>query len=220
MLVEIWSDVVCPWCYVGKRRFGVALSGFEHRDDVQVVHRAFQLDPHAESDHPGTPSPSHTERLAAKFGSDNERITAMHAQMTELGAADGIDFRFEQVRSANTADAHRLLHLATDLGMGGEVVEKFFQAVFTDGEAMGDRDTLRRVAVAAGLPADQVDDVLATQRYSEEFFADLERAQRLEITGVPFFVLDGRFGVSGAQSVEVLADALGQAYAARGADVS
>ena len=215
MLVEIWSDVVCPWCYLGKRRFAAALAGFEHRDDVRVVHRAFQLDPSAESDHPGTAAPSHTERLAAKLGTDHERIAAMHTQMTELGAADGIDFRFEQVRSANTIDAHRLLHLAADLGVGSEVEERFFRAVFTDGEPIGDQDTLRRVAVAAGLPAAEVDEVLTTPRYSEEFTADLDQAQRLGISGVPFFVLDGKYGVSGAQSVEVLTGALEQAYAER-----
>ena len=215
MLVEIWSDVVCPWCFVGKRRFGQALAGFEHRDDVTVVHRAFQLDPSAESDHPGDAAPSHTERLAAKFGTDTTRIESMHEQMTELGAADGIDFRFDAVQSANTVDAHRLLHLATDLGLGGEVLERFYAAVFTDGEAMGDHDTLRRVAVDAGLPAADVDDVLGSERYSAEVVEDLSRARGMGISGVPFFVLDGKYGVSGAQSVEVLSGALEQAYAAR-----
>ena len=215
MLVEIWSDVVCPWCYVGNRRFGEALEGFEHRDDVEVVHRSFQLDPTTESDHPGEPSPSHTERLAAKLGREPAQIVAMHEQMTQMGAAVGIDFRFDDVRAADTVDAHRLLHLAADSGLDAEVTERFFRAVFTDGEPLGDRDTLRRVAVDAGLPEADVDDVLGSDRYRDAVTADIEQARAYGISGVPFFVLDGKFGVSGAQSVEAFRGALDQAYAAR-----
>jgi predicted DsbA family dithiol-disulfide isomerase len=215
MLVEIWSDVVCPWCYLGERRFTAALDQFPHAGDVEVRFRSFQLDPSAPTDHPGDGAPSHTERLAAKFGTDPGRIRQMHDDMTARGAADGIDFRFDDVRSANTVDAHRLLHLATELGVQPAVTERFFQAVFTDGEAMGDSDTLRRVAVDAGLPADQVDDVLAGDRYRDAVTADIEQARAYGISGVPYFVLDGRYGVSGAQSTEVLLGALEQAYDTR-----
>ena len=212
MLVEIWSDVVCPWCYLGTRRFHAALEGFEHRDEVEVRHRAFQLDPGASSDHPGDDAPSHRDRLAAKFGTAPEQVDRMHADMTALGAEVGVDFRFEHVRSANTFDAHRLLHLAHDRGVEVAVQDRFFHAVFTAGEPVGDRDTLRRVAVDAGLPAADVDDVLGSTRYADAVTADLARARELGVTGVPFFVLDGRYGVSGAQSAEVLGDALRQAW--------
>jgi predicted DsbA family dithiol-disulfide isomerase len=215
MLVEIWSDVVCPWCYIGKRRFAAALEQFPHADDVEVRYRSFQLDPTTVSDRADEPGVPHAERLAAKFGTDTARIDQMHADMKARGEADGIDFHFDDVRSANTVDAHRLLHLATDLGVQPEVTERFFQAVFTDGEAMGDPATLRRVAVEAGLPEADVDDVLAGDRYRDAVTADLDQARAYGISGVPYFVLDGKYGVSGAQSVEVLAGALDQAYAAR-----
>ena len=126
----------------------------------EVLRRAFQLDPTAVSDHPGDDVPSHTARLAAKFGTDEAQVRQMHDRLADLGAADGIDFRFDDVRSANTVDAHRLLHLAHDLGLADVLEDRFFRAVFTDGEPVGDRPTLRRVAVDAGLPAADVDDVL------------------------------------------------------------
>jgi predicted DsbA family dithiol-disulfide isomerase len=213
VLVEIWSDVVCPWCYLGTRRFDAALARFDHRDDVQVLRRAFQLDPTAVSDHPGDDVPTHTARLAAKFGTDEAQVRQMHDRLAALGAADGIDYRFDDVRAADTRDAHRLLHLAHDLGRADTVERALFRAVFTDGEPIGDRPTLRRVAVDAGLPESDVDDVLGSDRYVAEVDADLARARELGISGVPFFVLDGRYGVSGAQSVEVLTDALNQAWA-------
>lgn len=213
MLVEIWSDVVCPWCYLGTRRLTAALADFPHADAVEVRHRSFQLDPSAESDLEGEPAPSHTERLAAKFGVPAAQVEQMDRDMTARGAADGIDFHLADVRSADTVDAHRLLHLATELGVGEEVTERFFRAVFTEGEAMGDPRVLRRVAVAAGLPAAEVDDVLAGDRYRDAVEADLAQARAYGITGVPFFVLDGRLGVSGAQSTEVLRAALDQAWA-------
>ncbi|MHA3703490.1 DsbA family oxidoreductase [Jatrophihabitans sp. YIM 134969] len=213
--MEIWSDVVCPWCYIGKQRFAAALEAFPHGDDVEVRYRSFQLDPTATSDRADEPGVPHAERLAAKFGTDTAQVDRMHADMARLGAADGIDFHFDDVRSADTVDAHRLLHLAAELGVQSEVNARFFRAVFTDGEAMGDPTTLRRVAVDAGLPAAEVDDVLAGDRYRDAVTADLEQARAYGISGVPYFVLDGRYGVSGAQSVDVLTGALEQAYAER-----
>jgi predicted DsbA family dithiol-disulfide isomerase len=207
--VEIWSDVVCPWCAIGKRRFEAALAGFEHADDVEVVWRSFELDPTAPAEVAG----SATDRLAEKYGVPVEQAEAMQARVVEQAAGEGLDFRFERSRPGNTVDAHRLLHLAKDRGVQGAVKERLLLAYFTDGERIGDRATLARLGAEAGLDEAEAAEVLASDRYLAEVRADQAEARELGIQGVPFFVLDRRYGVSGAQPVEVLGQALRQAYA-------
>src|SRR5947209_7827059 len=141
MQVEIWSDVVCPWCYVGKRRFEQALEKFEHADDVTVTYRAFELDPHAPAERTG----DHDERLARKYGLSVDRARQLNAQMTETAAGEGLEFRFDRMRGGNTFDAHRLLHLAAEHGKQLELKERLLRATFTDGEPIGERDTLARL---------------------------------------------------------------------------
>jgi predicted DsbA family dithiol-disulfide isomerase len=206
--VEIWSDVVCPWCYVGKRRFEQALARFAHRDDVSVVYRSFELDPDAPASRPGT----YGEHLARKYGMTVERAAQLHAQMTETAAADGLELRFDRLRAGNTFDAHRLLHLARDRGVQGELKERLLAATFTDGEPIAEHDTLVRLATDVGLDETEVRAVLTSTRYADDVRADEQQARAYGITGVPFFVVDARYGVSGAQPADVLLEVLETAY--------
>jgi predicted DsbA family dithiol-disulfide isomerase len=208
MKVEIWSDVVCPWCYVGKRRFEQALARFAHADEVEVVYRAFELDPSAPRERTG----DRDEHLARKYGLTIERARQMNAQMTETAAAEGLDFRFDLMRGGNTFDAHRLLHLARDRGKQPELKERLLIATFTEGEPIGDPTALVRLAVDVGLDKAEVTDVLDSDRYADDVRADEQQAAAYGISGVPFFVIDGRYGVSGAQPADVLVQVLEQAY--------
>jgi predicted DsbA family dithiol-disulfide isomerase len=206
--VEIWSDVVCPWCYIGKRRFEAALEAFEHRDDVTVLWRSFELDQQA----PTAPEGTATERLAAKYGMTVERATQLHAEMTERAAGEGLDFHFERARGGNTFDAHRLIHLAATYGHQAAAKERLMRAYFTDGEAISDPETLIRVLAEVGVDEAEARDVLQTDRFAEDVREDELLASQIGIQGVPFFVLDRRFGVSGAQPPEVLVQALQRAW--------
>jgi predicted DsbA family dithiol-disulfide isomerase len=209
MKVEIWSDVVCPWCAIGKHRFEKALAQFAHRDEVEVSWHSFQLDPSSPREIEG----DLTERLATKYGVSRERAEGMHRQMTETAAADGWEFHFERARSGNTFDAHRLLHLAADRGVQDAVKERLFRGYLTDGERIGDAETLVRLGADAGLDAGEAREVLASDRYTDEVRADVRQAQAYGITGVPFFVVDRKYGVSGAQPPEALLEVLDTAWA-------
>jgi predicted DsbA family dithiol-disulfide isomerase len=211
MLVEIWSDIACPWCYVGKRRFEAALATFEQRDDVEVVWRSFELDPAAPRERP-VDGATH---LAEKYGTTRERALEMHRHMTEVAAGDGLEFRFDRARGGNTFDAHRLLHLAAEHGLQDAVKERLMRAYLTEGEPIGDPGALERLAVGAGLPPEAVADVLATDRFAAEVRADERTAAELGIHAVPFFVVDRALGASGAHPPEVLGEMLRQGWAAR-----
>jgi predicted DsbA family dithiol-disulfide isomerase len=202
--VEIWSDIACPWCAVGKRRFEAALAAFDRRDEVTVTWRSFELDPEAPHERSG-PRDAH---LAEKYGMSVEQAREMHERMTATAAGEGLDFRFENARSGNTFDAHRITHLAAAHGLQDEMNERLLIAHFTEGELVSDHATLKRLALEAGLPEDEIDDVLATDRYAAEVREDEATAHALGIGAVPTFVLDRRIGVSGAQSPEVLGQLL------------
>lgn len=209
--VDVWSDIACPWCYVGKRRLERALAEFPHRDGVEVVWRAFELDASAPRD-PG-PTPSYAARLAQKYGSSVPEAEMMLQGMTATAAADGLDFHFERIRPGNTFDAHRLLHLAHARGLQGALKERLFRAYFSEGEPIGDPDALARLAGEVGLAPDEVAAVLAGDAYAREVRADEQEARRLDIRGVPFFVFAGRHAVSGAHPSEALLAALTMAWA-------
>ena len=209
MKVEIWSDVVCPWCYVGKRRFEAALGRFEHRDQVDVVWRAFELDPSAPREREG----AYDERLASKYRVDLTEARAMIDRMVSAGEADGLELRFDRARPGNTFDAHRLLHLALDRGVQDALTERLFAATFTGGAPIGDAYTLVGLAAEAGLDPDEARTVLEGDAYAADVRADERRAAALGITAVPFFVVDEAYGVSGAQPPEVLLGVLEQAWA-------
>jgi predicted DsbA family dithiol-disulfide isomerase len=218
MQIEVWSDVVCPWCYIGKRRLEEALAGFEHRADVEVVYRSFELDP-------TTPVGEHVlavEHLGRKYGRGSADPRAVGEQMTErvteVGRTLGIDFDYAKAVRANTFDAHRLLHLA--LASGGPdlqrtLADRLFDAYFTHGAIVDDHAELQRIAESAGLDAADVSAVLASDKFADDVRADVAQARAYGASGVPFFVLDKTFGISGAQPLEVFAAGLQQAWDAR-----
>src|SRR3954453_15715719 len=182
MHVEIWSDIACPWCYVGKRRFEAALAAFEHRDAVRVTWRPFEFDPDA----PAERVRDHTAHLAAKYGTSVQQAQSMHDRMTETAAAEGLAFRFDLVRSGNTFDAHRLTHLAAAHGLQDVMEERLMRAYLEEGELISEPATLRRLAADVGLPADEVAELLATDQHADAVRADEATARSLGITAVPF----------------------------------
>jgi predicted DsbA family dithiol-disulfide isomerase len=210
LAVEIWSDVVCPWCYLGKRRFEAALAEFAHRDEVSVRFRSFELDPTA----PATVEGPAAERLASKYGIPVEQAEASQAQLTALAAAEGLEYHLDRTRGGNTFDAHRLLQLAADRGAQPAAKERLLRAYFTESEPIGDHETLVRLVAEAGVDPDQACAVLAGDGYAEAVREDERLAQRMGIHGVPYFVLARRFGVSGAQPAELLLQALEQTWEA------
>jgi predicted DsbA family dithiol-disulfide isomerase len=200
--VEVWSDVVCPWCYVGKRRLEAAVERFG--GEVEVEFKSFELDPSAPRVQEGTA----TEHLQAKYGWSDEQVKAMQARIKGIGEGEGLDLKVEDTRRGNSFDAHRLLHLAKERGVQPELKERLMHAYFTESEPIGEREVLQRVAVDAGLDADEVAEVLASERYVDAVLADEQLAGQIGINGVPFFVIDGRYAVSGAQPAELLLQAL------------
>ncbi|WP_139977502.1 DsbA family oxidoreductase [Nocardioides litoris] len=210
MRIEIWSDVVCPWCYIGKRRLEAALEGFEHRDEVEVVWRSFQLDPTA----PTEPTEKVAELLGRRYGGGPEAGAQMVAQVQQVAAEVGLDFsRHGEALHVNTVDAHRLLHAAGE--RRGELEEALLHAYFVEARNVGDHDVLVDVATSVGLDADEARAVLSSAAHADEVAADVAQAAAHGATGVPFFVVDGRYGISGAQPTEVFAQVLEQAWAER-----
>jgi predicted DsbA family dithiol-disulfide isomerase len=209
MRIDVWSDIACPWCFLGKHRLDEALAhvGGDH----EVVYRAFELNPGAPKTYDD--GLTHTERIARKFGASAEQIETMHARMRGLGEEVGIAFEFDRVQGGNTFDAHRVVRLGLERGIQPAVKERMLRAYFTDGDPIGDRDALVRIAADAGLDASEVRELLAGDRLTDEVRADEAMAQELGITGVPFFVFAGKLAVSGAQPLEVLIQALTRAAA-------
>jgi len=209
MRVEIWSDVVCPWCYIGKRRFESALAGFPHHDEVEVTWRSYQLDPGA----PRKSDEDPADRVARKYGVSREQAVAMRDRITSVAAEVGLPYRLELTRPSNTLDAHRLLHLAAERGLQGALKERLLAAYFMEGQPVGDVETLVRLAVEAGLREGEARAVLESEAHIEEVRADVREAAALGITGVPFFVIDRRYGISGAQPPEMILQGLERAWA-------
>ncbi len=211
MQIEIWSDVVCPWCYIGKRRLETALADFPHADEVEVVWRSFELDPTA----PTEPTVSVVDHLGAKYGGGRAAGEQMQARVAGIAAEEGLTFRNGDALRGSTRDAHRLLHLAHEQGgsaLQGRLKEELLAAYFERGESPTDHAVLTRVALVTGLDADRVAEVLASQEYDAAVTADQRQAAAYGATGVPFFVVDRAYGVSGAQPAEVFAQVLQQAW--------
>jgi predicted DsbA family dithiol-disulfide isomerase len=218
--VEIWSDVVCPWCYIGKRRIESALAGFEHADDVEVVYRSFQLDPAAEPFDPAAPPEDLPTRLGRKYGGDRAAGLGMISNVTQVAAGDGLAYDLEHAQGGSTLDAHRLLHAALVDGgptLQAALKEEIMKAYFTQARNISDPAVLVDLAVTVGLDEQRVRDVLGSDAYRDDVMADQAQAQAFGANGVPFFVIDRRYGVSGAQPAAVLAQALTQAWADRAA---
>jgi predicted DsbA family dithiol-disulfide isomerase len=209
--VEIWSDIACPWCYVGKRRFEAALALFEHRDDVRVTWRSFELDPSAPRERTG----DRAARLAEKYGMTLEQAQAAERKLTEVAAGEGLDFRFDIARSGLTFDGHRIIHLAAEHDLQDAMKERLLRAYFSEGELVGDHDTLVRLATEVGLPEDEARATVSGDRFADAVRDDELTAQRLGITAVPTFVVDRALGVSGAHPPDQLLDLLRRGWANR-----
>jgi predicted DsbA family dithiol-disulfide isomerase len=207
--VEIWSDVVCPWCYIGKRRFESAVARFGH--PVEVVWRSFELYPDA----PAVRDGSYVERIARKYGITVEQAATQHQRITDLARAEGLDYQLERARSGRSFDAHRLLHLALERGVQDAVKERVLAGYLQEGVAIGLAEELAPLAVSAGLDAGEVRAVLASDAYGDAVRADEARALEIGITGVPFFLVDGRFPIAGAQSPETMLAVLTRAWQRR-----
>jgi predicted DsbA family dithiol-disulfide isomerase len=211
MRIEIWSDVVCPWCYIGKRRLETALDRSGHRDDVEIVYRSFQLDPAA----PRVPVESVAQSLGSKYGGGPEAGQQMIDRVEAVAAEEGLLFRLGEAQRVNTVDAHRLLHLA--LADGGPALqyalsEELLAAYFLRAENVADHDLLRRTAEKVGLDAAHVDRVLASEEFADAVERDIREAASLGATGVPFFVIDRKYGVSGAQPADTFVQVLERAW--------
>ncbi|HEX6742989.1 MAG TPA: DsbA family oxidoreductase [Solirubrobacteraceae bacterium] len=211
MDIEIWSDIACPWCYVGKRRFEAALAAFEHRDEVSVTWRSFELDPAA----PAQRTVDSATHLAQKYGMSRDEALARQRSLAEMAAGDGLDMRSDLARGGNTFDAHRLLQLAKAHGAQDAMKERLMRAYHTEGEPIGDHEALLRLALEVGLPADEVRDVLATDRYAADVREDERTAMELGINAVPFFVVDRRIGAAGAHPAEALGELLRRGWDAQ-----
>jgi predicted DsbA family dithiol-disulfide isomerase len=211
VLIEIWSDVVCPWCYIGKRRIENALADFPHADEVEVHWRSYLLDPGA----PTEPTELASAMIARKYGQSAAGAQQMQDRVEAVAAEEGLVYRLSQTLHLNTVDAHRLIHLAHAQGgneLQGRVKEAMLAAYFTEARNVADHDVLREVAVGAGLDAERVDEVLASRELEADVHADIEQAQAYGATGVPFFVIDQKYGVSGAQPTEVFTQVLERAW--------
>lgn len=207
--IDVWSDIACPWCYVGKRRLEEAQRALPE-DSLEIVWHAFELDPAAPREHDDSP---YVERLAKKYGATLTHAEAMISRMTETARLDGLEFNFERIRSGNTFDAHRVVHLAGERGKQDAVSERMFRAYMTEGEPIGDPETLVRLASEAGLEQAEVRAMLAGDALVNEVREDEAMAHEMGIRGVPFFVIDGKYAVSGAQPAEVILRAIKDARA-------
>jgi len=205
MQIDIWSDIVCPWCYLGKRRFEKALAEFDGRSEVQISHRSFQLDPTRAR---GQTSSRRT-MLMSKYRLSEDQVRAMDQKMEQTAAADGLEYHLTETgQSGNTLDAHRLVHLAKDHGLEDTMLERLYKAYFTEQRSVFDVESLVGLAGEAGLDATEVREALESDRYVDAVKRDLEEARVLGVSGVPFFVIDGRYGISGAQAIDVFSRAL------------
>ena len=207
MRVDIWSDVICPWCYVGKARFEKALDSFAHRDEVEVIYRSFELDPSS----PRGQSESNLTMLSKKFGKSPAEALALDDQVGSLARAEGLGFNSERP-VGNTFDVHRVLHLGLDRGVQQALLGAVNEAYFAQARDVFDRDVLTGVAAGAGLSPDEVGKVLDGDAYADEVRQDESQARQIGISGVPFFVFDMALGASGAQPAELFASALNQAW--------
>lgn len=211
MRIDVWSDVVCPWCYIGKRRLEKALDAFPHADQVEVVWHSYQLDPGA----PVEAQERSSDMLARKYGGGPEAIQQMQDRVEAAAAEEGLLYKLGETLHINTLDAHRLLHLALEVGgieLQGRFKEALLAAYFLEARNVADHEVLTEVALGAGLPGARVTEVLAGAGYVDEVQADIAQAQAFGSSGVPFFVIDQKYGVSGAQPAELFSEALTKAW--------
>lgn len=208
MKVDIWSDVRCPFCYIGKRRFESALAEFEHKEEIEVEWHSFELDPNMVT----VLDKSSEEYLAERYGKSREWAAESHKHVTEAAAEVGLDFNLGQAVVARSFDAHRLIQLAKSKGLGDEIEEALFKAHFTDGKNIDDTDSLIEIGTLAGLEAAEITAVLNSDQFTDEVRYDEKTAETIGVRGVPFFVFNEKLAVSGAQPPETFLGALKQAW--------
>lgn len=209
MKIEIWSDIICPFCYVGKKHLELALEKLPFKDDIDIVWRSFMLDPNLPIQGLNKTKEAY---LIEDKGFSKEQVQGMLGQLERAGEAVGITFNHQTMIPVNTLYAHRLSHFAQQRGLGNEIEEALFYAHFTQGKNLGDTSELVNLAVSIGLDQEEVHAFLNSNSATQEVQADIEKAKSLGISGVPFFVLDEKYGVSGAQPVDVFIQGITQAY--------
>jgi predicted DsbA family dithiol-disulfide isomerase len=208
MQVEVWSDVVCPWCYIGKRKLETALSRFPHADQVEVVWRSFQLDPSIPEGHTEPTLPA----LAAKYGKPVAEMAAMQQRVQDIAAGEGLEYHLAEGISGNTLRAHELIHLGAEHGLGGAMKERLLHAHFEEQRSVFDVDSLVALAVEVGVDEAEARAALADRRFLPAVREDIDTARALGATGVPFFVVDRAYGAAGAQPAETLLELLERAW--------
>lgn len=206
MQIEIWSDVICPWCYIGKRRFEQALAQFGHREQINVIWRSFELDQNAPKQYSGTPNELLSRKYNISLQQADERIARVTARAREVG----LEYHLNNARRGNTFDAHRLIHFAAEKQAGDKAIESIMHAYFSESLPVGDRAALAKLAPKFGISESEALAMLESDKYSDAVRADESRAADFGISGVPFFVFDEKSGISGAQPVEVFTEALQQ----------
>ena len=209
MKVEIWSDIVCPFCYIGKRKFEKALKDFEHKDKIEIVWRSFQLDPEAKP----VPGQSVHQYLAKRKGVSPAEGKQMNDYMAGIAREEGLHYDFDKAIVTNTMDAHRLSHLALKQGKQNEMEERLFAAYYTEGQDLGNRDTLVKLAGEMGMDQEEARKMLESDQYIQEVQQDQYEAQQVGARGVPFFVFNNRYAVSGAQPPEVFLQTMQRTWA-------
>ncbi|MEQ8244067.1 DsbA family oxidoreductase [Fulvivirga sp.] len=209
MKIEIWSDIVCPFCYIGKRRIENALKNHPHADKIEVEWKSFLLNPEMVSD----PTKKNVEYLAEIKGWSLEQAKQITQQVVDMAAQEGLEYNMDQAMVANPKDAHRVIQYAKTQGLGDAMKERSLKAYFTEGKNISDFETITTLAVETGLDADKVKEVLESGEYAEKVQHDIYESQQLGVRGVPFFVLDGKYGISGAQHPDVFKDTLDKAWA-------
>jgi predicted DsbA family dithiol-disulfide isomerase len=208
MKVDIWSDVRCPYCYIGKRKFEIALAQFEHRETVEVEWHSFELDPNAET----LPDENVYNYLANRYGKSREWAVSAHQQVAEIAAQVGLNFNFDVSIVANSFDAHRLIQFAKTKGLGDLAEELLFKAYFTEGKNIDDQQALLQIGIEIGLSENEVSSMLLSEAFSKDVHDDEQMANNIGVRGVPFFLIDEKLAVSGAQSPETFLGALNQAW--------
>jgi predicted DsbA family dithiol-disulfide isomerase len=212
MQIDIWSDIVCPWCYLGKRRLEKALAEFDRQDEVRIAHRSFQLDPTRVKGE----TLSRRVMLQSKYRLSEEQVRGMDQKMEQMAAAEGLEYHLTEAGlTGNTLDAHQLVHLAASHGREDDMVERLYKAYFTEQRSIFDLESLLVLASDQGLDTQEVREALETGLYVDDVRRDLNEARSLGVTGVPFFVIDGRYGISGAQATDVFSRALTMAAESR-----
>lgn len=209
MKVEVWSDVMCPFCYIGKRKFETALTQFADKNNIELTWKSFQLDPSVKSDS----SVSSAEYLAKRKGMTIAHVKQMQDNVVQMAANAGLKFDFDKSVVANSFDAHRISHLAIKYGVQDKVEELLFAAHFTEGKNTSDHNTLIEIAKQAGIDTNEAKKVLESKEYTKEVLNDIEEAQQLGVSGVPFFVFDRKYAVSGAQDSKVFLETLNKSFA-------